>query len=90
MINTFLKIYFTIGLVIFILNIVSICIAASFDQKLLDKFNNSNDFVRCTKFKTIKEAFFGVINCILFSFILWPVFVIVDIAGVINFFNKRR
>lgn len=90
MINTFLKIYFTIGLVIFIFTIVSNCIAALFDQKLLDDLNNGNDFVRYTKFKTIKEAFSGLIDCILFSFILWPVSVIVNIVVLINFFNKRR
>ena len=90
MINTFLKIYFAIGIVIFILNIVSVCIAASFNQKQLDELNNGNDFVRYTKFKTIKEAFFGLIDCILFSFILWPVSVIANIVVLINFFNKGR
>lgn len=44
MINTFLKNYFAIGLVIFILNIVSIGIVNVFSY---------DDFVRYFKFKTI-------------------------------------
>lgn len=88
MINTFLKIYFTIGIVIFIFNIVSIyiIIIASY----INQHSWDYEFVRYVKFKTIKEAFSGLISCILFSFILWPVSVIVSIVVLINFFNKRR
>lgn len=89
MINTFLKIYFTIGLVIFILTIVSICIInvlVSYTDQHTDKNNDflrpfkNNDFLRSFKIKTIKEAFSGLIDCILFSFILWPVAVISNIV----------
>lgn len=87
MTNIFLKIYFAIGIVIFILLIISICIinVRYINQHTRDyKNNKDNDFVRRFEFKTIKNAFFGFIYCILFSFILWPV------AVISNIFNKRR